>query len=93
MEYEWDERKRQSNIDKHGIDFIDAKEIWQTGVVEIPSPQSQHGEQRHIALGLMEGRVIAVVYTWRTRNKRIISARKAREYEQKIYRNAFGSRA
>ena len=24
MRYEWDEKKRQTNLEKHGLDFIDA---------------------------------------------------------------------
>ena len=90
MEFEWDERKRQTNIEKHGIDFYRAKQIWDGEVLEIPSPQSQHREQRIIAYGLSEGEVIAVVYTWRRRKRRIISVRKARSYEEKNYHSAFG---
>ena len=63
MEFEWDEQKRQANIEKHGIDFYGAKQIWNNDVLEIPSPQSQHREQRFISYGLLEGGVIAVVYT------------------------------
>lgn len=65
MGFEWDECKRQANIDRHGIDFVRAKEIWQRPVIEIPSSQTHHGEARFIAVGQTEGRVIAVVYTWR----------------------------
>jgi uncharacterized DUF497 family protein len=28
MRYEWDEAKRQSNIHKHGFDFVDACEVF-----------------------------------------------------------------
>jgi uncharacterized protein len=44
--FEWDESKRQRNIELHGIDFERAKEIWQGPVLEIPSSQTQHGEAR-----------------------------------------------
>ncbi len=54
MEFEWDQRKRQANIEKHGIDFVDAKEIWDGEVLDIPSPQSEHRELRFIAYGLLE---------------------------------------
>ncbi len=93
MEFEWDERKRQANIEKHGIDFVDAKEIWNSEVLEIPSPRSERRERRFIAYGLMEGKVIAVVYTWRGRCRRLISARRARRYEEETYQSAFGRRA
>ena len=79
-EFEWDERKRRANIEKHGIDFYRAKQIWGGEVLEIPSPQIQYREQRFIAYGLSEGVVIAVVYTWRARRRRL----NQREKGQKI---------
>lgn len=92
MNVEWDENKRQGNLAKHGIDFVRAKEIWQGPVLEIPSPQLHHGEERYIALGAVGGEVVAVVFTWRRRRRGIISARKARNYEKALYENAFGRR-
>ena len=93
MEFEWDEQKRQANIEKHGIDFYRAKQIWDGEVLEIPSPQSERREQRFIAWGLMEGKVISIVYTWRGRKRRIISARRARKYEEETYQSALGRRS
>ena len=37
--FEWDENKNRRNIATHGIDFVQAKEIWGEAVLEIPSPQ------------------------------------------------------
>ena len=91
--FEWDERKRRTNIEKHGIDLLRAKEIWDGEVLEVPSPRGEHRERRLIACGLMEGKVIAVVYTWRGRNRRLISARRARTNEEENYQNAFGRRS
>ena len=90
MDLEWDEAKRLANIEKHAIDFYRAKEIWNGFVLEVPSPQGEHGEARSIALGTLEGRIIAVVFTWRRRTRRIISARRARKLEEAIYKNALG---
>ena len=93
MDFDWDENKRQTNLAKHGIDFVRAKEIWEGPVLEIPSPQTHHAEERTIALGVVDGEVIAVVFTWRRRIRRIISARKARNNEKALYENAFGRKA
>ena len=93
MDFDWDENKRQINLAKHGIDFVRAKEIWQGPVLEIPSPQTHHTEERTIALGVVDGEVIAVVFTIRRRIRRIISARKARNNEKALYENAFGRKA
>ena len=87
--FEWDEEKREINIQKHGIDFLQAKEIWLHPVLEMRSKQD-HGEDRYIAIGKTEGVTIAVIYTWRDQARRLISARKARKNEQKGYENKFG---
>ena len=86
--YEWDNEKNKLNIAKHGIDFTDAKEIWQSPVVEFASNQNQHNEQRVLAIGLIQGYCITVIYTWRGTAKRLISARKARKDERENYQNA-----
>jgi hypothetical protein len=88
--FEWNDEKRLINLEKHGIDFVDAKEIWQRPVMELPSPQVGHDEDRIIAIGQIEGRaIVVVIYTWRGDNRRLISARKARKNEQAHYENEF----
>jgi uncharacterized DUF497 family protein len=82
MLFEWYEEKRLENLRKHGIDFLDAKEVWRGEVLEVPSEQQEHGEQRRIAYGVLEGRIIAVVFTWRGEARRLISARRARRHER-----------
>ncbi|ADJ29229.1 BrnT family toxin [Nitrosococcus watsonii] len=79
--FEWHEEKRQRNLDKHGLDFLDFKEIWQGPVVEIFSSQAGHSEARIIAIGMLDDRCITVIYTWREEKRRLISARKARKNE------------
>ncbi len=90
MGFDWDENKRLANLGKHGIDFVRAKEIWEGPIVEFPSGQTHHNEDRYIALGFLDSEFIAVIYTWRRQMRRIISARKARENEKALYENAFG---
>jgi uncharacterized DUF497 family protein len=70
MKFEWDENKNDSNVKKHGIDFQDAKNIF---------------EQRFVSFGIMYGHVIAVVHLETEEVIRIISARKATKNEQKEY--------
>ena len=91
MQFEWFEHKRLENLSSHGIDFIDAKEIWQGDVLEVPSDQDWHGEPRYLAYGVLEGRIITVVFTWRGEARRLISARRARRYERQDYQSLFGT--
>ncbi len=85
MSYEWDERKRRSNIKKHGIDFIDVPQVFDGNVVLLPDERFDYGETRFIGIGILQSQVVVVAYTERGENIRIISARKATKNEQIYY--------
>jgi len=85
MSYEWDERKRQANVKKHGIDFIDIPELFDGYMVILPDERFNYSETRFIAIGILRNQVIVIAYTERNENIRIISARKATKYEQTYY--------
>ncbi len=85
MEYEWDEAKRLANLRKHGIDFIDVPAVFDSDILTIEDDRYSYGEQRFVTFGLLQERVIAVVHTEHEDYTRIISARKATKYEQRIY--------
>lgn len=87
-EFEWDSTKRKANLKKHGIDFADATRIFQEPFLVVPSPRG--GEERFVALGDLDGRIIAVIFTARGETCRLISARRARKNEQKIYSKRIG---
>ena len=55
------------------------------GTLEGPDNWRDYGERRIGAYGEVEGLVLFVVYTWRARRRRLISARKAGKHEQEIY--------
>ncbi|HSU05973.1 MAG TPA: BrnT family toxin [Acetobacteraceae bacterium] len=58
---------------KHGIDFRDAVRIWTGPTLERASDRAE--EPRTVAFALMDGRVIAVVWTRRNGKRQIISAK------------------
>src|SRR5438552_498377 len=83
---EWNEAKAASNRRKHGIDFDEA-----TGALYGPvllSRSDRNNEERWLAIGETDSRFVAVVFTWRGDTLRIISARRARKYEERAYRHA-----
>jgi uncharacterized DUF497 family protein len=84
--FEWDDDKSRANLNKHGIDFDDASDIFYGPVVLRQSDRDN--EERWIAIGSLEDRLIAVVFTRRVDAIRIISARRARKNEERDYRNA-----
>lgn len=92
MEFEWDENKRRSNLNKHGIDFIDAAKIFNRPVLErVDNRYDDYEETRIIALGEVNSVVLFVVYVWRGEVCRIISARRATKRERnKYYQTIYG---
>jgi len=86
MKFEWDERKNQSNLIKHGFDFADAYRIFNLPMVVELDERENYGETRFVAIGLLDGRVVVIVYTEPdAQTIRIISLRKALSYEGKHY--------
>lgn len=85
MHFAWNDTKNASNVLKHGVDFEDAIYIWSGRVVERPDHRQYAGEARFIAFGMVDERLLAVVYTWRGDTCRIISARKANKRERRAY--------
>ena len=86
--FEWDEKKRFSNIKKHGIDFKDAIDVFYNLVQRRIDDRVDYGEERYIALGQMKELINAHVFTKRNDNIRIISVRKANKKEREQYRSA-----
>jgi uncharacterized DUF497 family protein len=83
--FTWDEAKRQENLDKHGIDFVDAPVIFARYTVTAEDAREAYGEQRFLTLGLLHGEVVSVAHTPREDNDHIISIRKATKLEARFY--------
>ena len=87
----WDESKRQSNIVKHGIDFIDADSIFDFPMVTREDDREyDDGEQRLQTLAILQGHIVFIVWVERNTGAHIISIRKAERHEQKTYLEATG---
>ena len=86
MNFEWDERKNESNISKHGFDFADADRIFNLPMLVFYDDRQDYGEDRLVGIGLLDGRVVVLVYTEPDEETiRIISLRKALSHERKRY--------
>lgn len=85
MEFEWDENKNKSNQEKHGIDFNDAKDIFNDpNRINSEDNRKDYGEKRWIAIGMVANIFFTVVYTIRDAI-RIISARRSNRKERQEY--------
>ncbi len=85
MEFEWDNQKNKINIEKHGIDFNFAKEVFSGVWISKPDKRKDYGEERLIALRLLGEFILVIVYTLRGEKIRIISTRPANKQERSIY--------
>jgi uncharacterized DUF497 family protein len=84
QEFEWDEAKRQLNITKHGLDFEDAKQVWDgRSKVTVDSPRDSESRQLNIAK--IDDKIYSVISTLRGIKIRIISFRSANLREVKLY--------
>jgi uncharacterized DUF497 family protein len=85
VEFEWDEDKRRTNIRDHGIDFGNVPLVFDGYTVTVEDTRIEYGETRCITVGILKGRTIAVTHTERGEKIRLISARKATQYEETTY--------
>ena len=88
--FAWDETKRKSNLAKHGIDFRDAPPIFEGPVVTMEDTREDYSEPRYVALGLLEGVVVSLVYAERDDQVRLISIRKALKHETRFFLSQIG---
>jgi uncharacterized protein len=86
MIYEYDENKSQSNLTKHGIDFIEAQKLWDDlNLLEIPARTQD--ESRFLVIAKMDDKHWSGVITYRELTIRIISIRRSRTEEIALYEN------
>lgn len=87
IEFEFDQDKSRSNLEKHGIDFHAAQDLWNdSDLVEIPAKTID--EPRSLVIGMLDGKHWSGVITYRGSTIRIISVRRARKSEVELYESA-----
>ena len=82
--FEFDPKKSESNLEKHGIDFIEAQGIWQDpDFIEVKAKSDD--EPRSLIVGMLSGKHWSAIVTHRSEKIRIISVRRSRESEVALY--------
>jgi uncharacterized DUF497 family protein len=85
-EFEWDARKAQSNLAKHGVGFEDARLVFDDAfALDRLDAGGGHAEPRYVITGMTNGVLLTVVYAERGERTRIISARRATRHERREY--------
>jgi len=85
LELEWDEDKRRANLQKHGLDFADAKHLNWDNATYIEDTRFPYPEPRFWAFALWRRRLHLVAFCRRGAKVRIISFRKANGKEVRRY--------
>jgi uncharacterized DUF497 family protein len=84
MNFEFDTKKSDLNKNKHGIDFIEAQELWDDiDFLEIPAKTLD--EPRFLVIGKIGEKHWTGIITYCNDNIRIISVRRARNEEVELY--------
>lgn len=87
--FEWDDNKAKSNIQKHGVTFEEAAEVFFDPFYQTGDASVDQGETRDFIIGYtFSQRLLLAVYTERGDRTRIISARSATRAERKAYEEA-----
>lgn len=87
MEFEWDEEKNASNIQKHGISFEEAATVFGDPLSDtFDDPIHSAGERRFLTFGTSsQGRLLVVAHADRDDRVRIVSARAMTGRERMSY--------
>jgi len=83
--FEWEEARRQENIEKFGVDFVRAALMFDSPVLEREDDSRFHGEKRFMSIGHVEGFYMVVAWSPRANRRRIVSAWRADRDDEAIY--------
>lgn len=86
MEIEYDSIKREQTLENRGLDFDRCNDVFSGPILEMEDTRIKYGEPRFITFGLLDTRMVVIVWTPRGDRRRIISMRKANEREQNRFR-------
>jgi uncharacterized protein len=87
LEFEWHKAKAEGNFRRHGVSFELATTVFRDPfAIERLDDREAHDEERFVIIGVADGEVLLfVACTEREERIRIISARRATQYEQDDY--------
>ena len=94
MKFEWDPQKNNLNFIRHGIDFEEAKTVFEDeNAITIYDDEHSENEDRFNIIGMsVKLRELIVCHCYRNGDEitRIISARRPTKTETKLYERRIG---
>ena len=82
--FEFDDGKSKANLEKHGIDFQVAQELWKDPDL-LETQAKPDDEHRFLVIGLIGAKHWSAVVTYRNERIRLISVRRSRTKEVELY--------
>jgi uncharacterized protein len=84
MDFEFDTSKSKANLEKHGIDFVEAQQLWEyKDRLEIEARTED--EPRSVLIAVLGQKLWSAFFTYRKGRIRLISVRRARKEERELY--------
>jgi uncharacterized DUF497 family protein len=91
MNFEFDASKSKANLEKHGIDFLEAQHLWEDeDRLEITARTED--EPRYVLIAALGQKLWSAFFTYRKERIRLISVRRARKEERELYYESENSR-
>lgn len=82
MAISYDPAKRDETLNERGLDFADAEKVFAGLTLTLPDLRRDYGEERFQTYGLLDERLVMVVWTQRGEDRHVMSMRKCNEREQ-----------
>jgi len=90
MEITFDPAKRDLTLKHRGLDFARAGEVFAGRTATLVDDRLDYGEARFISAGLLDGRLVVMVWTQRGESRHIISMRHCHAKEEEIWLRRMG---
>ncbi|MGC3874886.1 BrnT family toxin [Halomonas sp. GXIMD04776] len=87
MKLSFDAHERDQTLKARGLDLEDATDVFSGHHFTLRDARKDYAEIRYITVGMMQARMVIIVWTPRDGARRIISMRKANEREQRKCRS------
>jgi len=81
----YDPGKRAITLAERGLDFNDAPKVFAGPTLRLPDERQDYGEVRYQTYGLLDDRLIMLVWTERGDTRHIISMRKCNAREKTLF--------
>ncbi|NOR55982.1 MAG: BrnT family toxin [Sulfurovum sp.] len=85
MQFEYDSNKSRINKEKHGIDFVEAQNLWKDEDALIVPANTTGDELRYALISFFNKKCFVAIFTIRENIFRIISVRRCRKKEENNY--------